>query len=205
MTEHQINPMRFCEQLYAVVVGLGLALGASQVVDVTKTGIPVVAENIPLFVAYLSFAFSLAQGAVRYLDLVYVERACGPITPGRAILDALVDGVRMWWLIVLSLFIVRPVIFGYVLIFVLVTGFIRSIGGRILGVEPPALERKLDRVNIGMLVVTAAVVLVAQFAFEGDAQESVVRIGIQVAALAYPVATYASSFREFFLPVDQSP
>lgn len=194
--------MRFCEQLYAVVVGLGLALGASQVVDVSRSGIPVIGENIPLFVAYLSFAFALAQGAVRYLDLVYVERALGPITLPRAILDALVDGIRMWWLIVLSLFIVRPVIFGYVLALVLITGFARTLIGRLLGVPPAALELKFARVNAVMLVATLVIVSVAQFGFDGSAEEWIVRIGIHVAALAYPFATYASSFREFFNPVE---
>ncbi len=51
------NPLRFCEQLYAVVVGLGLALSANHVVQFSQRGVPVDAKHIPLFVAYLAFAF----------------------------------------------------------------------------------------------------------------------------------------------------
>ena len=194
-----VNPLRFCEQLYSIVVGLGLALAAEQVVDLSKSGVPVVWERVPLFVAFLTIAFPYAHGAVRYIDLVYVEGRLGPIPPARAIADVLFDGVRMWWLIALSFFVSRPLVFGYVLIFLLLSGSSRVAIARLTGTRTHSrLERNLDRVNGIMLIATALIVVIAQLGFEGSTEDSVARIGVLAASLGYPLAFYVSSFRYFF-------
>ena len=64
--------LRFFEELYAVVVGLGLAVAVEQVLDLGSDDV-VSLENVPLFLAYLNLAFPLAHASVRYLDLAYSE------------------------------------------------------------------------------------------------------------------------------------
>lgn len=193
------NPLRFCEQLYAVVVGLGLALAAEQVVDLSRSGVPVIWERVPLFVAFLSVAFPYAHGAVRYIDLAYVEKQLGTISHRRAIADVLLDGVRMWWIIAISFFVSRPVVFAYMLIFLLLSGTGRVLLARLTrSASRSELERNLDRVNAIMLLATVVIVSVAQLGFEGTTEESITRYGLFVAALIYPVAFYLTSFRYFF-------
>ena len=198
-----VNPLRFCEQLYAVVVGLGLALAAGLVVDLSRSGVPVIWDRVPMFVAYLSIAFPYAHGAVRYIDLAYVERRLGPIPRARAITDVLLDGVRMWWLIALSLVISRPLVFGYVLVFLLLSGTGRSVIARVTHTATRSdLEVCLDRVNGALLIATLVIVVVAQVAFDGATEEAVARYGLLAAALIYPIAFYVTSARYFF---DESP
>lgn len=194
-----VNPLRFCEQLYSIVVGLGLALAAEQVIDLGRPGVPVLWERVPLFVAFLSVAFPYAHGAVRYIDLAYVEGGLGPIPPARAIADVLLDGARMWWLIVLSFFVSRPLVFAYVLIFLLLTGTGRTVLSRATHTPSRSdLETNLDRINGVMLLLTAVIVAIAQVGFEGPNEEAVVRYGILTAALIYPVAFYIGSSEYFF-------
>ncbi|MGH2807535.1 MAG: hypothetical protein ACRDKT_09675 [Actinomycetota bacterium] len=196
------NPLRFCEQLYAVVVGLGLALAANHVVQFSQVGGPVRSEHIPLFVAYLAFAFPLAHAAVRYIDLAYVEQRFGPTPPARGIMDVLLDGVRMWWLIALALHVAQPENFAYLTIFLFASELGRAALSRVLGRRPPSrLERNLTILSAGTLVVAGVLLLIAQVGVGNDAGVWIVRIGIHVTALTYAVAMYAGSYSYFFNPV----
>src|SRR3712207_3630169 len=104
-------PTGFFEELYAIVVGLGLAVAVEHVVDLDRDGIPVALGEIPLFLAYLNIAFALAHASVRYLQLAYSESAVGALGRVRVIADLVLGVGHFLWLIGLSFLIGRPVVF----------------------------------------------------------------------------------------------
>ena len=96
------TPVAFFEELYAIVVGLGLALAVEQVIDLNRSGLPVATEHIPVFLGYLNIAFALAHASVRYLQLAYVESALGSMSRGRVVADLVLGVGHFLWLMALS-------------------------------------------------------------------------------------------------------
>jgi len=60
---HPDEPIRFFKDLYAVVVGVGLALAAEQIVDLDKSGVPIKWEDVPMFIAWISVALPFATSS----------------------------------------------------------------------------------------------------------------------------------------------
>ena len=189
--------LRFFEELYAIVVGLGLALAVEQIIDLDRDGVPVTLQHLPVFLAYLNFAFPLAHSSARYLDLAYVDRALGPLGKPRVLGDLALGMGHFLFLISLSFFITRPVAFAVVALLLLVGRPTRdaliSIGrGRIL-----AFDRKVARMHLiamGLL----ALALIAALPLEDNAEACAARIGVLLASLVFSIGLYLFAFEYFF-------
>ncbi|HEV3473492.1 MAG TPA: hypothetical protein VG408_09885 [Actinomycetota bacterium] len=93
-----------------MIVGLGLALSAEQLIDLERSGVPVRWEHVPLFTTYLALALPFSHASVRYLDLTYLGRSVGAT---RTVADIIYGGGNFIWLIALAFFVSRPVVFGW--------------------------------------------------------------------------------------------
>jgi hypothetical protein len=183
------------QELYAVVVGLGLALAAEQVVDLSRS-IPVRWEVVPLFVGYLSIALPYSHAGVRYLDSTYADASA--VSRPRVMADIFFGAGNFIWMIALALFVSRPFIFGSALVIWLLGVLARSLILRLLPRgERSAMERTTDPMNVG-LVVAAVVVLAISRGFDAETEVWAARIGLLIIGIVYAGVMYGLGFGYFF-------
>ncbi len=61
------------QQLYTVLIGLSLAAGIQQIINFSGTKFPIYFDRLPLFFVYLSLVIPIYHGAMRHLDVAYIE------------------------------------------------------------------------------------------------------------------------------------
>lgn len=190
------NPVGFFEELYAIVVGLGLALAVEQVIDLDRTGLPFATEHVPLFLAYLNIAFALAHASVRYLQLAYVDAALGPLGRGRVIGDLVLGVGHFLWLMALSFLIGRPIAFASVTIVLLIGRPLRD-GFLMLG-----KRSRLDFDNkiaiVHLVTIAVLVVTILMGLANAETETLFLRSGVLVASLLFGLGTYVFAFPYFF-------
>lgn len=195
------SPTGFFEELYAVVVGLGLAIAVEGVVDLGRDGIPITFEQLPVFLAYLNIAFALAHASVRYLQLAYTGSAFGMLGRGRVIGDLVLGVGHFLWLIGLSFLISRPVAFLWGAIILLLGRPIRDL--LLMGARRERLDfdRKVFFVHL-VAIGTIAVSLAATLVVTGATEIWLLRIGALVASIVFGLGLYLVAF-DFFFPANE--
>ncbi|MFN2544271.1 MAG: hypothetical protein ABR600_06840 [Actinomycetota bacterium] len=197
---HRDEPIRFFKELYPVVVGVGLALAAQQIVDLRRSGVPIRWEHVPLFVAWIAVAMPFAHLAVRFLDFTYGRRELGA-TVGRAYtLGNVAFGAgHFLGLMALALFVTRPFVFGYGLVIFLGGIVIRA---ALMRVHPKGwlapVEERANLVHAGCIGGWLVVLIVCQLFLDGSAQTWVARGGVAAVGIAYPFLLYLSAYELFF-------
>ena len=192
----------FFQELYAVVVGVGLALAVEQIIDLGRSGVPVDIGHVPVFLAYLNIAFALAHASVRYLEMAYVNRQLRSLGKGRVIADLVLGVGHFLWLIVLSFLITRPFAFAYGAIALLIGRPVRdallALGGR----DRLDFDRKVAIIHMAAIGLLAAGLVVSEFTPE-DAQTWVMRVTILGASLVFGLGLYLFAFTYFFPTPDE--
>jgi hypothetical protein len=191
------SPVTFFQELYAIVVGLGLALAVEQVIDLDRSGFPVTAEHLPLFLAYLNIGFALAHASVRYLQLAYVDGDLGPLGRPRVIGDLVLGVGHFLWLMTLSFVLTRPREFVYVAIVLLIGRPARD-GFLMLGRRPRLeFDKKVAAIHLVTIGAFLGTIAVAAFS-TGDAELWTLRIGGLAASLLFGLGMYTLAFPYFF-------
>lgn len=193
----QPSPVRFFEELYAVVVGIGVALAVEQVIRLERPGFPVAFEHVPVFLGYLNIAFALAHSSVRYLELAYVERALGTLGRGRVLGDLVLGVGQFLWLIVLSFLVTRPAMFAYGAVILLAGRPVRD--GLLMLSSRPRLEfdNKVARIHGFTIAVFLSGVVAAALS---DDDVWILRVAALIASLVFGLGLYLSAFPFFFDP-----
>jgi len=62
------------QELYTVLIGLSLAYGIDKIINLSGDKFPVYLERLPLFFVYLAFVIPVYHGAMRHLDVSYIEK-----------------------------------------------------------------------------------------------------------------------------------
>ena len=202
-TRSEGTTVRFFEELYAIIVGLGLALAIEQLIDLNRDGIPLTTEHVPLFLAYLNLAFPLAHSSVRYLDLAFIDKAAGQLGKARVLGDLALGMGHFLFLITLSFLVTRPSAFAVAAILLLVgrpgrDAIVMMVGGKTL-----AFDRKVASIHlatIGLLVITLLVALVA----DGDGELWILRVGVLAASFVFALGLYLGAFDFFFSTKEES-
>lgn len=194
------NTTSFFEELYAIVVGLGLALGVEQVIDLRRDGIPVDPKHLALFFAYLNFSFTLAHASVRYLQLAYLDSELGRLRRGRVVGDLVLGVGHFLWLIVLSFLISRPDMFLWTVIVLLVGRPVRDGVLAIAGRPRLDFDRKVAVVHIAVILMLLGVLLIGQLVGE-EARDLFLRGGGVLASIVFGLGLYLFAF-EFFFPAE---
>ena len=201
-TRGETTTVRFFEQLYAIVVGLGLALAVEQALDLERSGIPVSFEQLPLFLAYLNLAFPLAHASVRYLELAYVDRVVGTLSKGRVLRDLALGTGHFLLLIALSLLISRPIAFTYGAVLLLVGRVGRDVILWLIGHRLLEFDRKVARIHSVTVICLLVSGLGAQLV-AGDGEAWAARIGTLAASFVFALGLYLSAFTFFFSNEDR--
>ena len=199
---NESSSVRWLQELYAVVVGLGLALAAEQVVDLSRP-IPVRWEVVPLFVTYLSIALPYSHAGVRYLDTTYADARV--VSRPRVIADIFFGAGNFIWMIALALFLSRPFVFGWALVIWLLGVLARSLVLRLLPRgERSAMERTTDPMNIALVVGVVLVLMVSPL-FGVEAEVLVARTGLLIMGIGYAGVMYGLGFAYFFPATPKGP
>lgn len=188
--------VRFFEQLYAIVVGLGLAVAAEQVIDLEKE-IPIAWGEVPLFFAYLNIGFALAHSSIRYMELAYEDRALGRLGKGRVIWDISLGVGHFLFLIGLSFVISRPLVFIYFAIVLLLGRPLRDGILRMAGRERLEFDDKVATIHIITIVFLAAILVVSGLT-GGSTESATVKVAVLAASLLYGLGLYLTAFEYFF-------
>jgi hypothetical protein len=181
-TRGESTTVRFFEQLYAIVVGLGLAVAVEQVLDLGSGNVSVRLAHLPVFLAYINLAFPLAHASVRYLELAYVDRSVGRLGKGRVIADLMLGTGHFLWLITLSFLIQRPGGFVWVAIVLLVGRPWRDLLVYIAGGRPLEFDRTVARVHLLAIAVFLCVVVASVFT-AGTTELWILRLGALACSL----------------------
>ncbi len=201
-TRAEATTVRFFEQLYAIVVGLGLALAVEQMLDLGGRDGLVRLAHLPLFLAYINFAFPLAHASVRYLELAYVDRVVGRLGKGRVVADLVLGTGHFLWLIALSFLITRPVAFCWVAVVLLAGRPVRDLGLSLARRPPLEFDRAVDRIHLLAMAVLLGVLAATSLA-TGDAERWIVRLGALAGSLLFAAGLYLSAFGFFFGHADR--
>ena len=193
----EANPAAFFEQLYAIVVGLGLALALERVIDLDHRGIPILEEHVPLFLAYLNIAFALSHASVRYLQLAYGAAAVGSLSRGRVIADLVLGVGHFLLLMALPFLITSPTAFVYGALALLLG---RPLRDGLLTIGKKQLldfDKKVAVVHLATMTALIATLLIEAPA-TGSAAAWVLRFGGLVASLLFGLGLYVFAFTYFF-------
>jgi hypothetical protein len=195
------TPASFFEELYAIVVGLGLALAVEQIIQPGRSGLPVRTEHAAVFLAYLILAFALAHSSVRYLQLGYDDGGL-VLNRTRVVADLVLGVGQFLFLISLAFLITRPTAFAIGAILLLVGRPFRDLilGG--LGYERLELDRKvatLHTVTVGIL----AIALAASQVVSPGSETLIMKIAVLIGSLVFGLGLYVWAF-EFFFPGEEA-
>ena len=187
--------VRFFEELYAVVAGLGLALAAEQIIDLGHGTVPIVWDHVPVFFAYLNLAFALAHSSVRYLQLAYEEGLLGPPSKVRVLVDVVLGVGHFLWLIGMSFVITRPVVFVWFAMALLLGRPARDGILRVAGHDRLGFDDKVARVHLIAIAMFGIILAAAQLVPDDG---WLLRIAILVVSAAYGLGLYITAFDHFF-------
>jgi hypothetical protein len=192
----ELTTVRFFEELYAIVVGLGLAVSVEQVLDTGTDGSLVEPRHLFLFLAYLNFAFPLAHASIRYLDLAYVDRAI-PLGKPRVLGDLALGMGHFLWLIALAFLVTRPFAFVWIAVALLIGRPARDAIVLWTGGQTLAFDRSIGRVHLGCIAGLVAVGATGHL-IGGDDGRWLIRIATVVIALGFALGHYLGAFDYFF-------
>lgn len=132
MNKAQENSVRHLENLYTVVVGLGLSISIINLIDATKSPFPVKLKLIPFFLAYIVTLIPFYHGALRHLDFTYVEQDGRHIRSGALIADFGLLFIESCLILALAVLLPMPTYFTWGLIALLsfdaIWGFFAHVG-----------------------------------------------------------------------------
>ena len=70
------NSVRHLQGLYSMVVALALTIATTEFIDVGAGTIPVNLRLFPIFLSFLVILLPFYHGALRHLDISYIEHGC---------------------------------------------------------------------------------------------------------------------------------
>ena len=110
MARNEPSSRQPLQEVYAVALGVALAIAVEQVIDLDRSGVPVRPLAVLPFIAFVVTGFALYHWAVRFLDLVTAEDDRRQST-GAIVTSMIVGATEILLLIALSTLISRPFVF----------------------------------------------------------------------------------------------
>lgn len=200
MYDSRENSVRNLENLYTVVVGLGLSIAIYNVVINTLLSDSIKLEIIPFFVSFLVTLIPFYHGALRHLDVTYIEKRGSGIRKGAFLIDFLLLFMESCIFIGLAVLLPTPYFFVWCLVVLFATdviwGFIAHLAFS-HDVESKA-ESSWALIN---LITTALLILglIAIRYIPENEKTSVLWIGTLVVTAVRTVVDYIKNW-EFYLP-----
>jgi hypothetical protein len=126
------NSVRNLENLYTVVVGLALSVAIYQFVGINRGVSPIRFELAPFLVAFILTLLPFYHGALRHLDVTYIEHSGRQVRSGALLADFSILFIEGCLLLALAFLISVPQHFAWGLVMLLsinvIWGFIAHLG-----------------------------------------------------------------------------
>jgi len=117
--EAKKNSVRNLQNLYSIVVGLGLSLAIYNLLDFSRVGWPFRFELAPFFVSFLVTLIPFYHGALRHLDAAYTEQDSGQVRGGALLADFWLLFIESCILLGLAVLLPTPQFFAWGLVLLL--------------------------------------------------------------------------------------
>ena len=202
MNEARTNSVRNLENLYTIVVGLGLSLAIFNLIDTSRGAVPIKLELLPFFLAFLVTLIPFYHGALRHLDITYVEQAGKQVRAGGLLADFTALFIESCLLLALSLLLPTPQFFAWGLLILLAFDSIWAFAAH-LGFsqdrKPKAEPRwaSINLVTTGVLAI--CFVIIGIFPPTAGTGEPKLAICIIAVSVVRTVVDYVSCW-EFYYP-----
>jgi hypothetical protein len=155
------RPVRHLQALYTVVVGLALTVAITNLVD-QEASIPVRFSVLPYFLAYLFTLVPIYHGALRHLDVTYLESLASEIRAGALMADWSLLFLESCILLAMAALLQRPETFSYVLTGLLAFDMLWGFGAH-LAFSPRAAdlraELKWARINFFTVLILIGIIV----------------------------------------------
>lgn len=116
MKEAQKNSVRNLQNLYSIVVALGLSLSIYSLIDTSLEGVPFKLELLPFFASFLVTLIPFYHGALRHLDATYVEHDGIKVRKGALLADFALLFIESCILLGLAVLLPTPQFFAWGLV-----------------------------------------------------------------------------------------
>lgn len=116
MKESWANSVRNLENLYSIVVALAITLAIYNMIDTTRETVPFKPELLPFFFAFLVTLIPFYHGALRHLDITYVEQGGKQVRKGALLIDFLALFIESCILLALAVLLPKPPFFAWGLV-----------------------------------------------------------------------------------------
>ncbi len=198
-TEAARSSVRNLGALYSVVVGVALAFAMEKLVDAEAASV-FQWHLVPLFLALVVTLVPFYHGALRHLDVTYVEHGTSDVRAGALLADFLLLFLEGSLFVGLSVLLGRPEVFGWTLVALLLLDAIWGFTAHLAFSRHPKLkaEARWAFVNAGTVVILVLFLIVLGAYPPGRVPESGgLEIGLLGIAAIRTVVDYAVSW-EFY-------
>lgn len=120
MNKSQTNSVRNLGNLYSIVAALGLSLAIYNLIDTASETIPFKFDLLPFFFAFLVTLIPFYHGALRHLDITYVEQGGKHVRKYALLIDFSALFIESCLLLALAVLLPKPIFFAWGLVALLI-------------------------------------------------------------------------------------
>jgi len=113
MSEAQTKSVRDLENLYSIVIGLGLWHAIINLIDTTRETLPIKLESVPFFLAFLVTLIPFYHGSLRHLEMAYVESGGNRVRTGALLGDFIILFIESCLLLAVAILLPKPRFFAW--------------------------------------------------------------------------------------------
>ena len=198
MESPQTSSVRNLETLYSVVIGLGLSLGITNLVDANRAPIPLRLGLLPYFASYLVTLIPFYHGALRHLDATYIEKGGKQARSGALLLDFLVLFIESCLFFALAVLLPSPQLYAWGLVSLLsvdiVWGFLAHVAFSNAG-----SELKWAYINlITVVLLSVVLILLGAFPPSAGAADGNLAVVVLIVSLGRSAVDYGLNWHVYY-------
>jgi len=149
------NSVRSLQTLYTITVSLGLERAIVNLIDISKGNIPIKFELIPYFIAFLITLIPFYHGALRHLNIVYIEEKGKDVRSGALLIDFSLLFLESCLIFGLSILLPNHYWFFITLLLLLLTDVLWTLIFLALSKK----EKKLSLAELRWLIINSIVII----------------------------------------------
>ena len=201
MKQAQENSVKHLEGLYSIVVGIGLSIAIYNLVNTTGGNVSLKIELLPFFGAFLVTLIPFYHGALRHLDITYIEQGGKHVHRFALLVDFLALFIESCLLLALAFLIVKPSSFSWGLVVLLGFDTLWAIIAH-LGFSQDSPKAKLKpELRWGVINFITTIILISYLVFllpEKSTGDLRLLIGVPCISLLRSIIDYASCWDTYY-------
>lgn len=186
--------------LYSVVVGVALAFAMESVIDPAAVGSPFQWHLLPLFFVLVVTLIPFYHGALRHLDVTYVEHGGKDVRAGALLADFLLLFLEGSLFVALAVLMARPEVFAWTFVALLVLDTIWGFTAHLAFSKHPVLKAEARWAIINAVAVAVLIlflILIGAYPPGVPPTAPGLEVGLLMIALVRTVLDYMASW-EFY-------